>query len=80
MAEIKIRNLDKSLIYRIDELAKAKGMSREQYLRIQLELLAHSPLLRETEDKYQMLVQEVCDFIAYQTDKFCDIMSQEKEK
>lgn len=68
LADIIIRNLDKDTILRLDKLARKKSMSREQYLRTQLELLSYSPALKEQEERYTRLVKEVCDFIAYQTE------------
>ena len=41
MAEIKVRNLDKDTIKKIDELAKKKGLSRNMFLKKQLNLFAY---------------------------------------
>ncbi|GLY11966.1 ribbon-helix-helix protein, CopG family [Pseudobacillus badius] len=46
--EIKVRNLNAATVKQIDELAKKKKMSREQFLRIYLEKLAHvDPFIQE---------------------------------
>ena len=47
--EIKIRNLDKDIVLRIDELAKKRGLSRNEYLRGQIKQLALHPEISEKE-------------------------------
>ncbi|MCF2132092.1 hypothetical protein L1I79_37590 [Strepomyces sp. STD 3.1] len=38
--EIKVRNVDPVAVKKIDELAKEKGISRQEFLKIQIETLA----------------------------------------
>ncbi len=45
--EVRIRNVDKSLIKYIDELANKKGMSRQEFLKIYLERVGSSSALRD---------------------------------
>lgn len=56
MGDIKIRNLDSVVINKLDELAKKKKLSREEYLRKHLMQLVSLPPLEEMENKYQNLV------------------------
>lgn len=70
LADIIIRNLDDDVVLRIDKLAKRKKMSREAYLRHQLNLLSYSPALKEFESNYTRLVKQVCDFIEHQNLEF----------
>ena len=55
--EIHIRNLDSSVIDRLSDMAKSKGISLNAYLRNQLELLAEFPdlILPILEKSLQML-------------------------
>ncbi len=38
--EIKVRNVDPVVVKKIDEMAKEKGISRQEFLKIQIETLA----------------------------------------
>lgn len=57
--EIHIRNLDSSVIDRLSDMAKSKGLSLNAYLRNQLELLAEYPDLMERDSKYEELSNRV---------------------
>lgn len=57
--EIRIRNVDAGAVARIDELAEKKGLSRNQYLKLQIESLSIAGTLKEYEDKYVNLVENV---------------------
>lgn len=57
--EIHIRNLDSSVIDRLSDMAKSKGISLNAYLRNQLELLAEYPDLMERDSKYEELFNRV---------------------
>lgn len=57
--EIHIRNLDSSVIDRLSDMAKSKGISLNAYLRNQLELLAEFPDLMERDSKYEELFNRV---------------------
>ncbi len=61
--EIKIRNVDREIIARIDDLAKGMKVSRSEFLRRQLETIALRPEITECEDRYSRLVELVCDRI-----------------
>lgn len=59
IGEIRIRNVDAGAIAKIDELAEKKGLSRNQYLKNQIESLAVAGVLKEYENKYINLVENV---------------------
>ena len=63
--EIKVRKVDAAVGAKIDELAKKKGISREEYLRKQLTRLAISEDLEAVEDKYENLVSVLADQLEY---------------
>ena len=56
-----IRNVDPVAIKKIDELAKRKGISRNEYLKKHIEQMAIIKDISETEDKYANLVETVVD-------------------
>lgn len=68
MGEIKVRNLEKTTIQKLDSLAQAKGMTREAYLRAVLESLAISGEVAKVEDKYINLVRTLSEKMQYQTE------------
>lgn len=63
MADLKIRNLPKDVIVKLDGMAKGKGLSRENFLRLKLEEFALSPELNAVEDKYENIVLSVMEVI-----------------
>ena len=56
-----IRKVDPVAIKKIDELAKRKGISRNEYLKKHIEQMAIIKDISETEDKYANLVETVVD-------------------
>lgn len=59
--DIKVRNVDPVAIKKIDELAKAKGISRNEYLKKYISQIAAMKEMKEVENKYSNLVNEVVD-------------------
>lgn len=55
--EIKIRNLEPATVKKIDELAKQKGISRQEYLKNHLESFAVSGLHSDIIDRYEKQLQ-----------------------
>lgn len=51
--EIKIRDLEPATVQKINELAKAKGLSRQEYLKNHLETFAVSGLHSDIIDRYE---------------------------
>ena len=59
--DIKVRNVDPVAIKKIDELAKAKGISRNEYLKKYISQIAAMKEMKEFENKYSNLVNAVVD-------------------
>lgn len=59
--DVCIRKVDPVAIKKIDELAKRKGISRNEYLKKHIEQIAIIKDISETEDKYANLVETVVD-------------------
>lgn len=59
--DVCIRKVDPVAIKKIDELAKRKGISRNEYLKNHIEQMAIIKDISETEDKYANLVETVVD-------------------
>ena len=55
MSNLLIRDLDDDVLLRLTKMAKAKGVSRSEFLREQLTLLAEFPELLEKDEKYEKL-------------------------
>jgi len=51
--EIKIRNIDPMAVKKIDEWAKEKGLSRQEYLRLHLESFAVNDVHSNIIDRYE---------------------------
>lgn len=51
--EIKVRNVDVIAVKKIDELAKEKKMSRNEYLKNQLEKLAWIDVLKDERNRFE---------------------------
>lgn len=58
---ISIRDVDPVAIKKIDELAKKKGISRNEYLKIYIQQMAIVKDINEIEEKYTNLVDVVAD-------------------
>ena len=59
--DIKVRNVDPVAIKKIDELAKTKGISRNEYLKKYISQIAAMKEMKEVENKYSNLVNAVVD-------------------
>ena len=70
MSDIKIRNVDSSIVSKLDDLAKKKKLSREEYLRRQLLQIATLPEVNQVEEKNIKLVNSLME----QLKKNCEIM------
>ena len=75
--DIIIRNIDRDIVDRINELAKKKGKSRNEYLRDQVKQLALHPEITEKEDKYKRLVKEIAVVIQQNTQVLNELLLQE---
>lgn len=67
--DIIIRNLNASVGYKLTELAKNKGISREEYIRIYLTSLSVINDMKELDLKYSSLVNDVVNVIQNNTEQ-----------
>lgn len=58
---ISIRNIDPVAIKKIDELAKKKGISRNEYLKMYIQQIAIIKDINEMDNKYSNLVDAITD-------------------
>jgi hypothetical protein len=80
--DIKIRNLDADIVARLDTLAGQSGLSRNEYLKAQLERVAMLGKTKQTEDQYAYLVDSVTAAIRQNTDaltEFLRIIGEENQ-
>ncbi len=83
MASIVIRNLEKTVVDRIDEMAMRKGMSREEYIRNLLRRHAASPEVNAVEERYDTLfskLMELQGMILEQMDDSNEVMRRVVER
>lgn len=66
--EIKVRDLDPVVVKKIDELAKKKSMSRNEYLKQFLSQYAIAEELLSVENKYENLVDKLSEMIEQSQD------------
>lgn len=59
MSDLLVRDLSKEAITRIDSFAKAKGVSRNEFLKEHLETLSHSDEMRKFEANYRITMEKV---------------------
>lgn len=77
--DIKVRNLDATIIKRLDQLAKKQGKSREEFLRNQLEIITVIDLIEEHQKKVDAATKVVTDMLI-DTSKKLDVMERTFEK
>ena len=58
---ISLRNIDPVAIKKIDELAKKKGISRNEYLKMYIQQIAIIKDINEMDNKYSNLVDAITD-------------------
>lgn len=75
--DIIIRNIDRDIVDRINELAKKKGKSRNEFLKDQVKQLALHPEITEKEDQYKRLVKEIAVVIQQNTQVLNELLLQE---
>ena len=75
--DIIIRNIDRDIVDRINELAKKKGKSRNEFLKDQVKQLALNPEITEKEDQYKRLVKEIAVVIQQNTQVLNELLLQE---
>lgn len=61
--DIKVRNLDPVVVNKIEIQARKRGISREEYIRRYLAVLATGDEVIEVEDKYSRLIEVLAERI-----------------
>lgn len=77
--EIKIRNLDPSTVKKVDDLAKRKGLSRQEYLKEHLEAFAVNDLHSSVIDRYEKQLEVNTMLLEKNAEKMDEMMSVFKE-
>lgn len=72
--EIIIRNIDKAIVDRIDDMARQKGQSRNKFLKEQIQQLALYPEIFQKEDQYKRLIEKIGYIIKQNTDVLNELM------
>lgn len=57
--DVKVRELEDHVVQRLDQVAKGKGMSREKFLKEQLEKLAAEGEISQHEKGYKEMLEKV---------------------
>ena len=65
---ISLRNIDPVAIRKIDELAKKKGISRNEYLKMYIQQIAIIKDINEMDNKYSNLVDTITDRLEQSND------------
>ena len=65
---ISLRNIDPVSIRKIDELAKKKGISRNEYLKMYIQQIAIIKDINEMDNKYSNLVDTITDRLEQSND------------
>lgn len=65
MGYITIRNIDDRAIRVLGDMAKKKGMSKSAFLKLQLETLAISGEVKNVENKYEILIQQILEQLEF---------------
>lgn len=76
MANISVRGLDDAAAKKLSSMAHKKHMSREAYLREQLETLAIAGEIKALENKYENLVRDIADVIMENTNVLEQVMKE----
>ena len=72
--EIIIRNIDKAIVDRIDDMAKQKGQSRNKFLKEQIQQMALYQEIFQKEDQYRRLVEKIGYIIKQNTEVLNELM------
>jgi len=75
MNEIRIRNVDACAVAKIDELAKQKGMSRNQYIKLMIESLSVLDEVKDIQTDYKNLVLDLAEVIEKNTNELMKIQA-----
>ena len=78
--EIIIRNIDKAIVDRIDDMARQKGQSRNKFLKEQIQQLDLYPEIFQKEDQYKRLIEKIGYIIKQNTDVLNELMDDTWER
>ena len=78
--EIIIRNIDKAIVDRIDDMARQKAQSRNKFLKEQIQQLALYPEIFQKEDQYKRLIEKIGYIIKQNTDVLNELMDDTWER
>ena len=67
MREIKVRNVPREVVTKLDRKAKEKGMSREEFLREQLSLISLDDEIKKLQDREAMMMNKLSKIIELNT-------------
>ena len=73
---ISLRGLKREELDKLSRLAAEKNMSREAYLRNLVRIHLMEPELRETEDRYEILVQQMLDGVQKNKEKLDELLQR----
>lgn len=77
--DVLVRNVSPMIVKKLDDKARKKGISREEFLREQLEVIAHIDLLIEYREKVNNSLGNVADNLKTTFDKL-DSMEEKYER
>lgn len=65
--ELRIRNVDAIVIAKLDELARKKGISRNTYVKTQLEQFCIMAEIKQQEEKYVTIINSLTELLIENT-------------
>ena len=74
--DIVIRNLDVKSVQKLDELAKGKGLSRQQFLKNHIETISLIDSNNDNENKYIDLVNQISFLVKENTNVLTQIKNE----
>lgn len=78
--DVKVRGVDAAAVAKIDQIAKSQNISRNEFLKRQIEHIAFFPDLLSVENKYRNLVNEIIPVIEQNNklyDEIIDLMRED---
>lgn len=76
MREIKIRNIPREVVERLDRKAKKCGVSREEFLREQLLLISLDDEIKKLQDRETMMMNKLSKIIDLNTKVISTFMKE----
>lgn len=76
MKEIKVRGLSDATIHILTDMARNRGISRNEFIKEQLTLIATHPVVQEKEDLYRNLVKQLAVIIRQNTEVLSEFLGE----